>query len=169
MSKLPNGLDARLHCESDAKQFIVGLNANELKHLNGEICARLFWRNSFKHSTHMSNAYVAKLIKINRYIKKRLYKGTAAPEMTRFGSIIERSSYPYEDTLSFFCRVLNPSWEIVFQESSYYAIWRNKEKRSLCIFCEGDVTFFRSPDTTSFQSEYIDHCEWHGANISEAA
>lgn len=169
MSKIFNGLDALLHCESEAKHFIVGLNANELTHLNGEIFARLFWRNSLKHSARLSNAYFAKLIKINRYIKKRLSTGKAAPETTRFGSIIERSSYPFGDTLSFYCRMLNASWEILFQESGYYAIWSNKEKQALCVFCEGDVTFIRSPDAATFQSEYIDHCEWHGANISEAA
>lgn len=169
MSKLLNGLNARLHCESDAKHFIVGLNANDLTHLNGEIFARLFWRNSLKHSVRLSNAYFAKLIKINRYIKKRLSTSKAVPEKTRFGSIIYRSSYPFGDTLSFYCRVLNPSWEFVLQESSFYAIWSNKEKQALCVFCEGDVKFIRSPDAESFHSEFIDHCDWHSAKVSEAA
>ncbi|MEQ1965910.1 hypothetical protein ABLA30_02365 [Xenorhabdus nematophila] len=165
MKKL-SALESVLNHDKPSRRFLDGLNENQMKDLSGEIFAKLYWskRNPQWYEKDTKRLF-ARLRWIQRIIKKRLKTGKVKPELTENGSVMERFSFPYGDTLDFFHRYLrHPKWEVMYQDSGCSAFWKNEATLELCTYCEGDVVMMKAPDKVAFFRDCNRLSWWYADN-----
>lgn len=143
---------------SDAvANLIQSLNRNEAMDLTHEINAvrhyyaiRPLWYPTLNASD------VTELSRVALQIEQRLSAGAFKPELSARGSQMERSKFPFGDTLEFALRFLNhPGWKLMHGECNYVGIWLNEERLELYTYTEGDVVLYKANNVSDLYGELL--------------
>lgn len=152
--------------DKKAVEFIKSLDANKLLELSHEFEARNFWLGKCPHwYENESEQITESLVRMEAIVTERLTLNLAPKELTELGCEVERSSYPYGDTLDFSLQQLTEAgWRVSHQDSSYAATWENENEMKICTYCEGDVTVMKAPNKEVFFKELQAINDWNAVN-----
>lgn len=147
------GITPNLTNPTLVRHQLAELNSNEIAHLSGEIYAHLYWKKRNPHWFRDSRKAVAGMHQLERTVIKRLKTGRLCPELSRFGSVLERQHFIMGDSYDFQQTMIRGNQWIVMVQNSYSAVWADHTNLRLCSFTEGDVVYTNSPNETVYRSE----------------